>query len=107
MMKPFDIFISYIAWGTGGKARPVMMYASSAEYVIIYPITTQYVNKSEAIKAKYFKINDWMQAGLDKQSYIDTGTSFKQLASLYNNVKPIGRLTETDKKRLLEFLKHI
>ena len=103
-MKPFDIFIVYLSWGTGGKARPVLVYAINAELVRIFPITTQYENKSEAIKARYFKINDWAQAGLNAQSYLDTGTRFTQPLSLFDTIKPIGSLTDADKHRLIEFV---
>ena len=104
-MKPFDIFISYISWGHGGKRRPVLVYALDSKLARIYPITTQYDNKSAAIKAKFFRINDWRQSGLDAQSYIDTGTRLKQALSLFDGIKPIGRLTKSDVKRLLQFLK--
>lgn len=103
-MEPYDICTSYISWGNGGKSRPVLVYALNDELVRIYPITTQYENKSEAIKAKYFEINDWDKAGLDKQSYVDTGTRLKQSLSMFDNIAPIGTLSEADKKRLIEFL---
>jgi len=105
MMKPFDIFIFRISWGDGDKKRPVLVYTLDDKIAKIYPITTQYENKSETIKTKYFKINDWLQAGLNKQSYVDTGTRVKQPLSMFNNVAPIGTLTESDKHRLIEFIK--
>jgi len=49
-------------------------------------------------------VNDWIQEGLIKQSYIDTGTLIKLPLPVIKNKKPIGRLTITEKKRLLEFL---
>ena len=104
-MRPFDIFISYISWEAGGKLRPVLVYEMNASFVRIYPITTQFNNKSEAIKKKYFKVNYWVQAGLDKQSYVDTGTKLKLPLSMLDNITPIGRLTEADKRRLIEFIK--
>ena len=103
-MEAFDVFISYVKWDNGGKNRPVLVYALNDGLVRIYPITTQYENKSESIKANYFKINDWSHAGLDKQSYVDTGTRLTQSLSIFNNIAPIGKLTEADKKRLIEFL---
>ena len=103
-MEPFNIFTSYISWDSGGKVRPVLVYALDDDSVKIYPITTQYENKSESVKLRYFKINDWSQAGLDKQSYIDTGTRMKQSLSVFANLKRVGTLTESDKTRLLEFL---
>jgi len=37
-------------------------------------------------------------------SYIDTGTLIKLPLSAITNKNPIGRLTEAEKKKLLEFL---
>jgi hypothetical protein len=104
-MDPFELFISYISWGNGGKIRPVLVFQISEDTISIYPITTQYENKSETIKAQYFKINDWSQAGLDKQSYIDTGILYDLPISVFEKKKPIGKLTTADKTRLLAFLK--
>ncbi|MCL2019765.1 MAG: hypothetical protein FWG70_08410 [Oscillospiraceae bacterium] len=102
-MKAFDIFIIYISWGSGGKKRPVLVYALNNEIVRAYPITTQYESKSDEIKAKFFKINNWEQAGLDKQSYVDTGTRFTRPLSFFENIEPIGNLTDADIDRFIEF----
>jgi hypothetical protein len=104
-MKPFEIFIVSISWGSESKSRPALVYALGADVVRIYPITTQYDNKSEAIRMRYFKITDWSEAGLDKQSYVDTGTRIKQALSMFDNLRPIGELSVADKQRLLDFLK--
>ncbi|MDR2921817.1 MAG: hypothetical protein LBU85_00565 [Treponema sp.] len=103
-MKPFELFITYISWGSGGKTRPVLVLLLNEDTISVYPVTTQYENKSEAVKARYFKINDWQQTGLDRQSYIDTGILLNLPISVIKNKKPIGKLTITDKKRLLDFL---
>ena len=103
-MNPFEIFITYISWGIDGKHRPVLVLMLKNDSVFIYPITTQYENKSKAVRERYFKINDWDQAGLTKQSYIDTGTLIKIQLSAIANKKPIGRLSIADKQRLLEFI---
>jgi len=103
-MNKFDIFITSISWENGRKSRPVLVLFFNQTSISIFPITTQYDNKSETIRAKYFKINDWIQSGLDKQSYIDTGTLIKLPLSIIENKKPIGHLTMADKQKLLEFL---
>jgi len=103
-MHPFDIFIAYISWGDAGKHRPVLVYALDDNYVRLYPITTQYSNKSELVKTKYFAIQNLACAGLVKPSYIDTGTRLKQPISILVNIKPIGKLSEMDKLRLVQFL---
>jgi len=103
-MELFEIFITFISWGNGGKNRPVLVIIINDDSLLVYPITTQYENKSEAVRARYYKMNDWLQAGLTKQSYIDTGTLLKLPLSSIANKKPIGRLTDTEKQKLLEFL---
>jgi hypothetical protein len=103
-MNPFDIFIFHVSWGDGGKYRPVLVYAMDKKIARIYPITSQYDGKSKAIRARYFKIVDWWQAGLDKQSYVDTGMRLKQSLSMFEKITPIGQLTAEDKERLISFL---
>ncbi|MCL2087961.1 MAG: hypothetical protein FWH14_00625 [Oscillospiraceae bacterium] len=103
-MKPFDVLVTYIGWANGGKRRPVLIFKCVGEYVLIFRITSQFEVKSEAIRSRYFKINDWKQAGLDKQSYVDIGSLHRAKETVFSNAPGIGRLTESDKKRLIEFL---
>jgi len=104
-MNPFDIFIAYIPWGGGGKRRPVLVYVIGDKVVSVFSVTSQYDRKSSGIKAQYFKIDDWAQAGLDKQSYVDTGRLIDLKKSSFDGKVPIGQLSEADELRLLEFLK--
>jgi len=106
-MKAFELYITYISWGNEGKFRPVLVFSLKDETAFIYPITTQYENINEAIKAKYFKISNWSQAGLDRQSYIDTRSYFPMPLSALKHKTPIGVLSSLDKQRLLEFLTSI
>ena len=103
-MKLFQLFTASISWGSGSKSRPVLVLQITNNTVSVFPITTQYENKSKAIQAQYFKINEWQQAGLDKQSYIDTGTVLDLPVSVLIKKKPIGNLATSDKQRLLKFL---
>ena len=103
-MKPFDLFITYITWGDGGKNRPVLVYVLDGDEVGVYQITTQYKHKSEFIRSMFFEIQNWSEAGLDKPSYVDTGTLIDIPAILLKGKKPIGKLTEDDKQRFLNFL---
>jgi len=97
-----EIYISYISWDIGGKRRPVLVLSDDGGVISVYPITSQYKEKSKAIQAQYFVINDWKQAGLDRQSYIDTidivELSHSAIAS------SIGKLSEADELRFIEFL---
>jgi hypothetical protein len=104
LMKPFDIFIAYISWGESGKNRPVLAFILSEDTVDVYKITTKYDSKSETIRANYFKINDWTQAGLGAQSYVDLGTLITLEMATFEGKTPIGNLTESDKQRFLDFL---
>jgi len=106
-VEPFELFITYLSWGSDGKNRPVLVLLLTEDTISVYPVTTQYENKSESIKSQYFKINDWLQAGLDKQSYIDTGILLNLPKSVIKNKKPIGKLTIADKERLFAFLTKI
>jgi len=103
-MDPFNIFIACVSWGSGSKNRPVLVVQNCGSVISVFPITTQYENKSKTIQAQYFKMNDWSQAGLNKQSYIDTGTLLDLPSEVINNKQPIGKLTTADMQRLLVFL---
>jgi len=103
-MKPFEIFIAYISWGGGGKSRPVLVYSQGGDDVSIHCITSRYDSKSEVVKANYFRIVDWQYSGLDRPSYIDTGTRFELPKSIFDGKNPVGRLSDADIDGLLDFL---
>ena len=103
-MDIFDIFITYVSWGDSGKNRPVLVIELKETIVSVFNITTQYKNKNDNIRSNYFKINDWSQAGLFKQSYIDTNIIRDIPISAFDGKAEIGRLTENDISRLIEFL---
>jgi len=104
-MDLFDIYIAYIPWKSGGKTRPILVLGADKSFIYAYSITTKYDNKSDEIKANYFKINDWKQAGLNKESYIDTnGKEAPKIPRSVIKTSPIGKLSENDKMRFLEFL---
>jgi hypothetical protein len=104
LMNPFDIFIGYVSWGNDGKIRPVLVYETEDDIISVYAITSQYKNKSTAVQNQFFEIIDWGQAGLDRQSYIDTGKIVELPVASVSLKSTIGKLSETDKKRFLEFL---
>jgi hypothetical protein len=103
-MNVFDIFITYVEWKGGGKTRPILVIECQEIVVAVFNITTQYENKKPAVRAKYFKINDWEQSGLDKPSYVDTNTIRDLPVWVLNNKTPVGKLSDNDKRRLIEFL---
>ena len=101
-MDSFDVCIAYVSWNAGGKRRPVLLLDKEDGYAEAFRITSQYEGKSETVQAQYFKIDDWQQAGLSKQSYIDTIASIEVPIRLIAST--IGQLSENDKQRLLKFL---
>ena len=102
-MKIFDIYVAYVTWGSGGKKRPVLILEQKTSVVTVFTITTQYTTKSEAVRSKYYVINDWAQAGLYAQSYVNTEhTVTLPITAL--DAKPIGKLTKNDAQGLLAFL---
>ncbi|MCL2775487.1 MAG: hypothetical protein FWD71_19415 [Oscillospiraceae bacterium] len=103
-MDIFDIYIAYASWGNGGKKRPVLILEQSSRDIIAFSITTQYQNKSELIRSKYFEISEWRQVGLDKQSYIDTNNTVTLPFSSVDVNHPVGTLTEADVIKFVEFL---
>ena len=103
-MNIFDIYIAYVSWGDGGKKRPVLILVQMAGSVIVFNITTRYEGKNENVRRKYFRISEWQQAGLDKQSYIDTNSTITLPISAVDVQNPIGMLTEADVLRFIEFL---
>lgn len=52
-MNPFDIFITHISWGTGGKDRPVPVAQQNNNKISVYTITTKYGKKSKKIQEQY------------------------------------------------------
>jgi hypothetical protein len=67
-MKPYEIYIAFISWGTGSKRRPVLFLEEEDGYARVFRITSQYTGKSDAVRSQFLEIMDWRQAGLSKQS---------------------------------------
>ena len=103
-MSIFDIYIAFVSWGSDGKRRPVLILEENADSVTVFNITTNYKNKNEKIRAKYFIINDWQQAGLNMQSYVDTNNTITLPLTAVDSKNPIGRLSAPDEKRLIDFI---
>jgi hypothetical protein len=103
-MNIFDIFIAYVSWDDDGKYRPVLVVDQQSETMLVFNITTQYNNKSELVRKKYYQIIDWQQAGLTQPSYVDTNILRALPKAAWVNKKAFGNLTETDVQKLLDFL---
>ena len=103
-MNIFEIYIAYVSWGSEGKRRPVLILEENTDNVMAFKISTHYENKSERIREKYFTIKDWKYAGLNEQSYIDTNNTVTLPLTSVDTKKQIGRLSEADERRLIEFI---
>jgi len=104
-MRKFDIHTAYVSWGTGGKRRPVLILTGQdgTDVYLVFSITSQYANKSQKIKSNYVELQDWQQAGLSKQSWVDTINAF-ELERRQLNVDRVGTLSERDKQAIIEVI---
>ncbi|MDR0987598.1 MAG: hypothetical protein LBL98_07905 [Ruminococcus sp.] len=105
-MKKYEIYIAYVAWEGNGKNRPVLCLKTDRGLAYAYKITTKFDNKNFAVRKRYYKIKYWKKAGLNQQSYIDTNNIISFSAAEIESRPPIGKLTEYDKKALLDFIQN-
>jgi len=104
-MNPYNLHIAYVAWGDDRKRRPVLILSVNHMEAAVFQITSQYENKSVVIQSQYIAIDDWAQAGLLKQSYIDIGRILAlPLAAI--DPMPIGKLSKNDLSKLLAIMKN-
>jgi len=108
-MNTNDVILVYIKFKDkhGGKQRPALLYSKHNNYIEIMSITSKYENKSEKIKRNYYPINNWREAGLKKESWIDIGNIHVFMKDTLRNINTIylGKLTEADEIGLAEFSK--
>ena len=109
-MNIFDIFTAYVSWGGvvnevgSDRKRLVLILEQTAGGVTVFNITIRYDGKSEIIRSKYFKINDWQEAGFNQPSYIDTNKTVTLPLSSIDLTHPVGTLTESDVRKFIEFV---
>ncbi|MDR0299705.1 MAG: hypothetical protein LBI13_06440 [Streptococcaceae bacterium] len=74
--------------------------------ILLESITSQYAKKSDFIKAQYYPIKDWCDAGLKKPSYIDIGSRhLLKLQEMIQNSQYTGQLSLQDLEDLALFIK--
>ena len=105
IMNTYEIYITSIIWGSTKKRRPVLIIESNKKDVTCFRITTHYQSKRYGNVVKYFVINDWQQAGLNEQSYIDTSFTVTLPKTAINN-SLIGKLSVEDEVRLIDFINY-
>jgi len=104
-----DIYRIYVAFGQkpGGKVRyTVEVGRKSLGVLVLNAITSQYRHKSDFIKTQYYPIQDWLQAGLDKPSYVDIKSSRTyDLNEIIQRGSHTGQLSLHDVQELARFIK--
>jgi len=106
-MKSNDIAVAFIEFrgSAGGKTRPVLILFEKENSYYVFPFTTKYKTKSDKIRRQYYKVKYWMESGLKKESWIDTGSILCLTKNDYNLIK-IGKLSEYDIEGLIKFYKY-
>lgn len=88
-----------------GKVRSVLLLQMTKSGMKVFRITSKYSTKSAKIQKRYYEIQDWKEAGLDRPSWIDIGE-----AACFNleNLHPkrIGALSEKDINSLAAFIEN-
>ena len=104
-----DIYIAAVPFdeGTGSKIRPALVVRVQDGWVNVFKVTNRYQEKSAKIKRLYYPICEWKQAGLKKQSYVDTHRTYSLPEKFIFSRKPIGKLTELDRIKLFEFIQSV
>lgn len=92
---------------SGSKIRPILVIRRNDEVVFALSITSQYASKSPVIQQKYFRIVDWVEAGLRKPSRVDTISILEFDTRKLNNLRVIGELTQRDKIRFMKFYREV
>lgn len=105
-MEPMDIYIANVPFDEihGSKVRPALIIEVGRECVMVFKITSQYQHKSAQIKQLYYSIQNWQEAGLKMQSYVDTHKLYRLNKKLVFSRKPIGKLTALDRLGLFRFI---
>jgi len=108
-MATGDIYHIEVAYDqkAGGKQRYTVEVAKKRLGVVLLEnITSQYHHKSDFIKAQYYPIQDWLQAGLKKPSWVDikSGRTY-DLNDIMRHGRYIGQLAFHDVQALAQFIK--
>ena len=104
-MEDFVIIIAIVPFEDSEvyKWRPVFILSVNGKAIKFLRITTKFDTKSDYIKSKYFEIIDYIEAGLNRQSWIDTFKAY-QLNDENFKIHVLGKLTERDFERFITFL---
>lgn len=85
------------------KVRPILIWKHGNK-TFFFKITSKFINKSDAIRSKYFPIMDWKSANLKKPSFVDLNNKFDIADYADIPVKYCGELSTQD---LINLRKHL
>ncbi|MCH4248294.1 MAG: type II toxin-antitoxin system PemK/MazF family toxin [Acinetobacter populi] len=100
-----ELYWAYVGFTdtSNGKTRPVLYIRQTDTDYVVFRLSSQYDNKSAFIQSKYVEIQDWKQAGLTKQSWVDTVQTY-HLSIDKIKLRYIGQLSAKDLERLIHHL---
>lgn len=109
-MAAGDVYKIYVVFQDedGGKERYVVQVGNTQIEigVTVSSITSQYENKSEEIKARYYPVKDWKAAGLTKPSYVDIRSkNTYSVLEVMQGGKHVGSLSAQDMIGLYDFIR--
>ena len=106
-IRPMQLYIANIPFDEqkGEKIRPALVIDITLDEVLVFKITSKYMDKSITLPRLYYPINQWRQAGLKTPSYVDTHQIYALPRSKVFARKPIGALADIDILELDSFLK--
>lgn len=88
------------------KYRPALIVSVGEEDVTVFKVTSKYQAKSKQMKKYYYPIQKWNQAGLNRQSYVDTHRTFTLPQRIVFKRPPLGKLMLDDTVNLFELIKN-
>ncbi|GLX33918.1 type II toxin-antitoxin system PemK/MazF family toxin [Leuconostoc mesenteroides] len=88
----------------GSKYRPALVIGMRNGYINVLKITKEHDEKSKAIQDIYYKIEEWQEAGLKVQSYVDCHRTYNVSQDYILRNQPKGELTSKDKTKLFAFV---
>lgn len=104
--NPMEIYLAEIPYEDNNqvKYRPALVVSVLKNEVVVFKITSKYLNKSKKIKHYYYPIKDWQRAGLNKPSYVDIHRTFTLPQKIVFRKPPLGKLTTYDVVNLYKFI---
>jgi hypothetical protein len=103
MITKFDIFMISFNYedGTGEKIRPVVIFDEGETEKTLEIVGVYSYRKWFKQDDRFYKIVEWKQAGLEKESYVKISAIESGDRSKFEDSEKIGHLTNRDINGLL------